>query len=497
MSDLANQKINLSYSGLLQIPGGLTASLQAITDGNGTASALQMSTTGISGQIISDTVTITGGTINGTTIGAVNPAAGRFSTLTAGTLTGLLKGSTGVVSAATANTDYLTPPSGTAILKANSGGALANATSGVDYAPATSGTSILKGNGSGGFTNAASGTDYAPATSGTSILYGNGSGGFSNVTVGSGLQFSGGTLVSTSGGGSVTTVSVVSANGFAGTVADASSTPAITLSTSVTGLLKGNGTAISAATSGTDYAPATSGTSIFYGDGAGGFSGVTVGTGLSFAGGTLSNSSTMTYPGAGIPNSTGSAWDTSYSTTGSGTVVALATSPTLVTPLLGTPTSGTLTNCTGLPISTGVSGLGSNVATFLATPNSANLASAVTDETGSGALVFGTNPTITNYTETSYSANSSTAITLSLANGTMQYITLTGSPTITMPTATAGKSFTLILYTGSGSYTVSWSTVAWASGSTPTVTTTASKKDIFNFYSDGTNWYGSIFGQNF
>lgn len=73
--------------------------------------------------------------------------------------------------------------------------------------------------------------------------------------------------------------------------------------------------------------------------------------------------------------------------TGSGSLV-FATSPTLVTPILGTPTSGTLTNCTGLPISTGVSGLGTGVATFLATPSSANLASAVTDETGTGALVF-------------------------------------------------------------------------------------------------------------
>ena len=82
-------------------------------------------------------------------------------------------------------------------------------------------------------------------------------------------------------------------------------------------------------------------------------------------------------------------------TSSTGTVaVVLSTSPTLVTPLLGTPTSGTLTNCTGLPISTGVSGLGSNVATFLATPSSANLASAVTDETGSGALVFATSPTL-------------------------------------------------------------------------------------------------------
>jgi len=62
------------------------------------------------------------------------------------------------------------------------------------------------------------------------------------------------TIASTAGGtGTVTTVSVVSANGFAGTVANATTTPAITLTTSITGVLKGNGTAISAATAGTDY----------------------------------------------------------------------------------------------------------------------------------------------------------------------------------------------------------------------------------------------------
>lgn len=70
------------------------------------------------------------------------------------------------------------------------------------------------------------------------------------------------------------------------------------------------------------------------------------------------------------------------------------TSPTLTAPVLGTPASGTLTNCSGLPIA-GLTGLGSGVATLLGTFSSANLAAALTDETGSGASVFGTSPTFT------------------------------------------------------------------------------------------------------
>jgi hypothetical protein len=116
------------------------------------------------------------------------------------------------------------------------------------------------------------------------------------LTAGSGVTITNGagsiTIAGT--GGTVTSVSVVSANGFAGTVATSTTTAAITLTTTITGILKGNGTAISAAVSGTDYAPATSGTSILYGNGAGGFNNVTVGTGLTFATGTLSTSGTVT-----------------------------------------------------------------------------------------------------------------------------------------------------------------------------------------------------------
>lgn len=89
---------------------------------------------------------------------------------------------------------------------------------------------------------------------------------------------------------------------------------------------------------------------------------------------------------AAIVNNIGGA-----TSTGTGGLVR-ATSPTLVTPALGTPTAVVLTSATGLPISTGVTGLGAGVATFLGTPSSANLAAAVTNETGSGALVFATSP---------------------------------------------------------------------------------------------------------
>ena len=108
------------------------------------------------------------------------------------------------------------------------------------------------------------------------------------------------------------------------------------------------------------------------------------------------------------------------------------------------------------------------------------------------------NPSVTNYTETAYTANTSTAITVSLSNGTVQILTLTGNCTLTMPTAGAGKSFIILLrQDATGSRSITWSTVNWAGGTAPTITSTASKQDIFSFFSDGTSWYGSVIGQNY
>ena len=108
--------------------------------------------------------------------------------------------------------------------------------------------------------------------------------------------------------------------------------------------------------------------------------------------------------------------------------------------VLGTPGSGTLTNCTGLPVSTGVSGLGTNVPAFLATPSSANLASAITDETGSGALVFATSPTLVTPALGTPSALVGTNISGTGANFTAGAVTNAG---LTGEVTTSGLAATL------------------------------------------------------
>jgi hypothetical protein len=164
--------------------------------------------------------------------------------------------------------------------------------------------------------------------------------------------------------------------------------------------------------------------------------------------------------------------------TGTGAGV-FANSPTLVTPALGTPSAVVLTNGTGLPISTGVSGLASNVATFLATPSSANLISAVTDETGTGLLVFGTSPTFTG-TVIATNANASGTVTANLFSGPLNgNVTgdITGNVTGNLTgNVTGTSSLDLPLSGGTMSGAIAMGTSKITGLGTPTTSTDAATK---------------------
>ena len=238
---------------------------------------------------------------------------------------------------------------------------------------------------SGVVSTATSGTDYAPATSGSSILYGNAAGGFSNVTIGSGVAFSGGTLSATGSGGTVTSVT-----GTAPVVSSGGTTPAISMAaatTSVSGYLTSTDWTTFNNKSNTN-GTVTSVAALTIG---------TTGTDLSstVATGTTTPVITLQVPTASATNRgalSSTDW-TTFNNKGSGTVTSVTgTAPVVssggATPAismpaattsvsgyltstdwttfngkystggaLGTPSSGTLTNCTGLPVG-GISATG-------------------------------------------------------------------------------------------------------------------------------------------
>ena len=111
--------------------------------------------------------------------------------------------------------------------------------------------------------------------------------------------------------------------------------------------------------------------------------------------------------------------------TGTGNVV-MSTSPTLVTPVLGTPTSATLTNATGLPISTGVSGLGTSVATALAV----NVGTAGAPVINGGVLGTPSSGTVTNLTGTASININGTVGATTASTGAFTTLTSTGNTTL-------------------------------------------------------------------
>ena len=280
------------------------------------------------------------------------------------------------------------------------------------------------------------------------------------------------------------------------------------------------------AVAGTDYqAPLTAGT------------GVAISTNIVSIGQTITTSSSPSFAGINYNGSTsGTANVIAPAVAGStiitlpgatGTLATIAgtetftnktlTSPILTTPNLGIPSSATLTNATGLPIASGVSGLATGIASFLATPTSSNLITAVTDETGTGALVFANTPTLvtpvigaatgTSLTLTGgVSAGTSTLTSLSVTNNETVDGTLgvTGATTLTALTTTGAATFssTVKINTGAGLGKVLTSDASgnatWKSSVTAVTRATLSSAGTTNLTTDQ-NFYivlsGSVTGQ--
>lgn len=315
-----NQTISATGSAAGNVTGPASSTDNAVVRfDNTTGQVIQNS-----GVIINDSGEVTVGVWKGTEVTVPYGGTG------ASTLTGVLKGNgQSAISAAVAGTDYVAP---SGALGTPSSGTATNLT-GLPLTTGVTGTLPIANGGTNATTAATARSNILPSYAGNANKVLAVNAGATDVE-----------YISAGGTGSVTDVSVVSANGLAGTVATSTTTPAITLSTTVTGVVKGNGTALSAATAGTDYVA----------------------------------------PGGA----------------------------------LGTPSSGTLTNTTGLPLTTGVTGLlpVANGGTGTATPS----------------LVQGTNVTITgtwpNQTINATAGGSGTVTSVG-GTGTVNGLTLTGTVT--------------------------------------------------------------------
>lgn len=251
---------------------------------------------------------------------------------------------------------------------------------------------------------------------------------------------------------------------------------------------------------------------VFKGDGTGTSVGLRVGTGKTLAvAGTLTATGSASFSNVAITGgSVSGITDLAIADGGTGASTAsVALSNLGGLPLAGGTLTGALAVTAGTVSAPGIAASGdTNTGIFFPAADTIAFSEGGVEAMrldSSGRMALGTttaNARFTlagDYSEGVVTANTGTAYTIALTNGTVQVLTLTGNCTFTFPTATAGQSFILLLrQDGTGSRTVTWpASVRWPGGTAPTITSTASRTDKYVFTADGSVWLGSNAGQNY